>query len=284
MTGRTMPSEIKQYYHRRFLPVHAFLSELNRRNEVLSTAGWFHLGLLILTLGASLFDSRIVMGVNTWIKPMKFMLSIVIYVWTVAWITGYLSGSRLAIQIISWGTAITLMIESVCIIGQAARGIPSHFNTTTSFDGVVFSIMGLMIILNMLLAVLLLVLVCTQRIRHERVYIWGIRLGILVFLVGNAIGIYMIMHSAHTVGLPDGGPGLPFVNWSIEAGDLRIAHLLGLHALQIFPLAGYAIVRYRRYAPFIRQMAFFSLFMIVYTGVMVFTLLQALNGEPLVGM
>ena len=51
----------------------------------------------------SLFDSRLVMGINVWIKPIKFAASITIYVWTIAWLLEYLCLPNWANRIIQLG-------------------------------------------------------------------------------------------------------------------------------------------------------------------------------------
>ena len=53
----------------------------------------------------------------------------------------------------------------------------------------------------------------------------------------------MVTHGAHTVGAIDGSPGLFFVNWSRQYGDLRIAHFFAIHALQAMPLLGWLLTR-----------------------------------------
>lgn len=48
---------------------------------------------------------------------------------------------------------------------------------------------------------------------------------------------------SHTVGGTDGEEGIGFLNWSRKYGDLRIAHFLGMHALQGIPLLSFYVLK-----------------------------------------
>jgi hypothetical protein len=225
----------------RFNSLGQFLRELYRRSKILTTTGWIHIVLLAGMLVAAPFDSRLVLGINPWIKPIKFAVSITIYVWTVAWLLEYLRLPRGVKGIISWGISIFMLVEIVCIAAQAARGTTSHYNVSTPLDSSIFSIMGIMIALNSVLALALLICFFTGRYDIPSPYLWGIRSGLFIFLAASGIGGVMIAHGSHSVGVRDGGPGLPIVNWSTKGGDLRPAHFMGLHALQVLPIVAFLI-------------------------------------------
>lgn len=211
--------------------------EARRRSPWLAAITAAHLALLVVLAFAALLDDAQVMGIGRWIKPMKFAASIAIYLGALAWYApefGTVRERRWPLAIAGW----TMLVEIVAIVAQAARGHTSHYNIATPLDAALFSTMGVAIAINSLAMAWCGVLAWRTYRSTPSAYRLGIVLGLVVALAGSAIGGAMIANNAHTVGIADGGPGLPFVNWSTVGGDLRVSHFLGLHALQGLPVLG----------------------------------------------
>jgi len=244
----------------------------------------------------SLVDARQLAGASVWLKPFKFGVSIAIASFTVALllpaITVPVRARGRIVAIFAWLTGLELVI----IAGQAARGVPSHFNNATWLDRGLFSVMGVAIT------------VVTIAMARLAVYAWrtqfrdaalgsGVRLGIVLMVVGSCIAFIMPQPTAaqlesmksgattlaigsHTVGAADdSGAGMALTRWSTAGGDLRVPHFIGLHALQLMPLIGLALGRRFRDRPTLavnltRHAAF------AYFGVVLTTLVQALRGQP----
>lgn len=260
----------------------AFLAEIHRRDPLLSLAGWAHVALAVVFVAAMPFDERTILGANPWVKPFKFAVSIAIYLFSVAWLLGYVRpGAPRAASLISRAVSLVMLVEIACIAAQSLRGVPSHFNHDTALDDAIFSVMGFMIAANTLLVGLLLVLFLRRLEGLARPELWGIRFGLALLLLASGVGGLMIKGGAHSVRGSDGGSGLPMVGWSTEHGDLRPAHALGLHALQVLPLFGWWIARLR--APLSERTrtaavaAFAALYFVAFAGL----LLQAFAGRPL---
>ncbi|WBA43695.1 hypothetical protein [Hymenobacter canadensis] len=258
-----------------------WLRVLHRVNPVLAWAGWLHVAMLLLALALLPFDHRLVTGLPVWIKPAKFALSGLLYLWTLGWLLADLpAAAQRSVRRISGGVALSMVVEMVCITTQAARGTTSHFNGATPLDGALFSLMGVFIMLNTVLTVWAVYLVWRHRPHGPAGYVWGVRLGLLLFLLGSLLGGMMIHLNQHTVGAPDGGPGLPGLGWSTRAGDLRTAHFLGLHSLQALPLLGWWM---SRHLP--RRAALLTwLGAAAYAGLVVLLFALALQGVPLLAV
>jgi hypothetical protein len=255
--------------------------------------------LAVFAAGGLLLDDRTLVGVPIWNKPFKFAVSIAIYGTTIAWMLSLLAEKR---RRLGWwlGTVIaaTMLIEITIITGQAARGHRSHFNFQTPLDGILFNIMGATIAIAWVATLILAILLLMQRM-PDRADALAVRLGLVIALGGMAVGFLMTIPTAaqlaqdkptiigaHSVGVTDGGPGLPFVGWSTTGGDLRAGHFIGMHALQALPLfalaltlAGRRLARLRDDLVRIRLIAVAG---VAYAGVTALVTWQALRGQSLV--
>jgi hypothetical protein len=231
--------------------------------------------LAVITAGLAMIDQRTLVGAPLWFKPLKFSISIALYSLALAWMLGQLK--ERAMRRTAWVIVAGLVLEMVIIVGQAARGQMSHFNDDGGVGTVLFAIMGATITV-VWFATLAIALRFLREPGRDRAMALAIRLGLVVSLVGMAVGFVLSANGGHSVGVPDGGPGLFFVGWSTTGGDLRIAHFVGLHALQVLPLVA-ALLAQRSLPEAIRARIVWSVG-VGYLGLVLLLLWQALRAQP----
>ena len=241
---------------------------------------------LLLTLGGTLIgllvDPRAITGAPAWLKPAKFALSFAIYALTLTWLLGFVHGHPWLVRVVGSLTALGLLVEMACIGVQAARGTTSHYNMATPFDDLIWTLMSLLILVIWAMNLLAAVLLLRQRL-PDPAWAWSLRLGLLLTLVGTAVAWPMTTQGGHSVGVPDGGPGLPLLGWSTVGGDLRAPHFVGLHALQVLPLLGwYLTSRAPGWLGRSHRLLLVFAAALAHLGVVLLLLWQALRGQPVV--
>ena len=271
------------------------LARLWTASPQLTTAGLLMIVVLAVSMVGLGVDSRVITGAPAWLKPAKFAVSNAIYMLTLAWIFTHLQAWPRTRRIAGWVTAVVLVLEVVIIDTQAWRGTTSHFNISTARDTVLFAIMGLAIAIQTLTSVAVVVALWRQHF-DDRALGWALRFGMVITIVGASTGGLMTrptaaqledaratgriaIAGAHTVGAPDGGPGLPGTGWSVQHGDVRIPHFIGLHAMQVLPLFTLAIGRRRADSARVRLILVATA---SYATLFAILLWQALRGQSLV--
>ncbi|MGE0704048.1 MAG: hypothetical protein AB7F99_09660 [Vicinamibacterales bacterium] len=261
----------------------------------LTATGLLMLGLLAAAVAGLWLDPRTITGAPAWLKPAKFAASIAIYTLTLAWVFTYLPDRPRMRRWVGVISAVVFVIEIAIIDLQAWRGTTSHFNNGTTLDAVLFSIMGAGIAIQTLTSIAAAIALWRHRF-GDRPLGWAFRLGMTITIVGALSGGLMTRPTAsqfdamrrggaapvvgaHTVGAPDGGRGLPGTNWSVEHGDLRVPHFLGLHALQAFALLALAL-RGRRWSESV-QVRLVQTAAVSYGSLYVLLLWQALRGQSI---
>jgi len=249
-----------------------FIKELKIRNEYLFYFGLLCVILSIVCLVLTKTTSTEVHGVNAWFKPFKFAVSIGLFSWSMAWYCHYLSDFN--VTPFNW-TVITLFgFELIYIIFQASKGQLSHFNISTPTYSLLYSSMGLAAVLVTVYTAYIGLLFFTQSFPNlPRYYVWSIRLGILIFVIFSFEGGLMGSRMNHSVGAINDNSNWWIVGWSKTVGDLRVSHFIGMHALQLLPLLAFYVFKNTRITIIIS---------ILYGLLATSTLVQALNGKPLI--
>ena len=256
---------------------------LKTESPILYTIVLLHFGCALFAIGTLIIDDRTLMGVNVWIKPIKFFISTGIYIATVGYLITFYPYSNRKKNFIRNIVSFSLVLEVGIIVYQAARGVQSHYNISTQSDALLFSMMGFFIGINVIIMVLFVIDTIRLKLKTSKSVQWAILLGWVVVVLASWIGGQMISQMAHNVGVADGGAGLPLVNWSTTGGDLRIAHFFGLHSIQIIPLFA-VLISTKWKASSGKQILAVTIFSLLFATLVGFTFYQAKQGMPLMNL
>lgn len=269
------------------------LGDVWRRNLPLALLAFGMLAMLVVAMLGLLFDQRIITGAPAWMKPAKFALSIAIYAATLIWLLQFLRDRPRLVKVISWLALGGFATEMALITLQVVRNTTSHFNVSTTFDATVWITMGSVIVAMWLLTLGVAVLLFRRTFGPPAI-VWGVRMGLIASLLGMAVAFFMTRAlrqtggssatiGGHAVGVADGGPGLPIVGWSTTGGDLRIAHFVGIHGLQVLPIVGWLLVSFAPVWLSIRGRANLTVVAgLAWVGLTALLTWQAKRGQPLI--
>jgi hypothetical protein len=250
---------------------------------------WCAMGLLatsLATLALMPLDARTINGVSVWLKPWKFQVSLVVHLLTLAWVAALMTPSPKLTRQLRWMSVVAVvagLFEIVYIGWRASRGEASHFNVGSPFAGAMYSLMGIGAVSLTACAgwlgwrVLRKDQTALPRVLQVSVG-WGLIIGCVL---GTLSGAYVSAKTGHWVGGTSSDANtLPIVKWSMDGGDLRVAHFFGLHAMQILPLVGWALHRTVA-SPAHAQRGWWGI-ALVYAAFTGFTFWQAVAGRPFV--
>ena len=249
----------------------SFLQQLKFRNETMFYFGLACLFLSILFFVLSRTTNTEVYGVNAWYKPFKFAFSTLTFAWAMAWYCYYLPNFN--IKFFNWSVIVLLGFEIAYIALQAGRGQLSHYNLSTPVYSVLFSMMALAAsAVTIYTAYVGFLFFSNSFPELPAYYVWAIRLSIILFVIFSFEGFAMGSRLSHTVGALNDNSNLFILGWSKTVGDLRVAHFIGMHALQVLPVLSFYVLKNSKLTIVVA---------LVYGFLALLTLVQALKGKPL---
>ena len=191
-----------------------------------------------------ILDTRELLGVSVWEKPIKFFISVAIFSFTYSWLSYFITKGARWVKLAGLFIAVSLAVELVLISAMAILGTTSHFNVSSPTAIVIWSLMATFISIVLFSTIFISLMILFQKQQE-----FNLKLALALGSINTAVGMglaylmtwpsaaqlanYQGIAGAHAVGVSDGGPGLPFLGWSTVGGDLRVGHFFGLHSIQV---------------------------------------------------
>lgn len=179
-------------------------------------------------------------------KTIVFGLSAGLTLVSMGWLLRFFDPKPRLHTIMMSAMSLALVIEIVIIDLQRFRGVPSHFNMSTPFDSILWTAMGLSILVFATVSTLQAIL-SFGRMNATPSMALAIRTSMILFFLSQLSGQLIVKNGMSLV--LDGNIFL-MENVAIsttygEAGNLKLPHAIALHAIQALPLLGLILLRTR---------------------------------------
>ncbi len=250
---------------------------------------------VLAVIGSSIglcFDQTMIHGEFAWVKPLKFSISFVLYGASLIFISQYLGSSKRLLKATSVAALFGSIAELGVIVAQALLASHVQSGANPLIETVLWFVVKLAI-MPVAFAILAMLLMLLREKNLPTVLGSSICWGALLSIVGFIPGFLMLMPESmqhvfcnqslydHVLGHLSSASKIPYLGWSQVVGDLRVAHFVGLHALQLLPMLGYAVTKLFRDYSIQRQTALVSVAGFTYFAFVILLTMQALHGESI---
>jgi hypothetical protein len=164
-------------------------------------------------------------------KPTTFGISFGLTTVTMAWVAGQLRISDRTGWLLMVPLAVADTTEVVWVSLQRWRGVAAHFNDATTLDNLLFLLMGGVAVAVAATVVLVVAVLSFTAMRASPSMALAIRAGLLILLVAQVVGGWMIQHG---MGLAERGATDGLTTFG-SAGVMKVPHAVAIHGIQVLP-------------------------------------------------
>jgi hypothetical protein len=164
-------------------------------------------------------------------KPTTFGISFGLTTITMAWVAGQLRISDRIGWLLLGTLAVADTSEVVWVSLQRWRGVASHFNDQTTLDNLLFVLMGGIAVAVAATVILVMTVLAFTAMRASPGMALAIRAGLLILLVAQVVGGWMIQHG---LGLAEEGATDGLTTFG-AAGVMKVPHAVAIHGIQVLP-------------------------------------------------
>jgi hypothetical protein len=205
-------------------------------------------------------------------KPTTFGVSFGLTTITLAWVAGHLRISDWTGWLLLVPLAVADTSEVVWVSVQRWRGVASHFNDDTALDNLLFIVMGGAAVAVTATVVVVMTVLAFTSMRASPSMALAIRAGLLILLVAQGVGGWMIQHG---LGLADTGVTDGLTTFG-AAGVMKVPHAVSMHGIQVLPALAWLLSFAALPEP--RRVGLVGIAALGYAALVVVSLLQTATG------